>query len=548
MKLSSFLLLMSIFATSTVFSSCDDGICSLPYENCKSCPQDCVCPGNSRCDPLPNFDASRWSVYFENQSLGCVHIAECGDGFCDDATPPEYSKDNILENCANCPADCSCSGQWNDWGTYHYYGILSGSNFTYRSHNYCDVDSSSETYGACVAVSYCGDGTCDWENRTKSGNRDCADCPENCATCPQDCDCNELSGVESGIVCNATNPKADRTGCFSFDYCGNNYCGWGLNDDGTYSGETCKSCAADCGCTGGNICAEVGGNDRFWDPPFLCINASAGTSMGAEGWTLCAGGSGKYCHTSCPDGYCDPARGESCALCGDCACDSGEHCDTNSNSQDSRGCVAGLVANPTANATGNATANVGSNAQNADYETSCTNGIDDDGDGLVDCADVDCAISRHCSEQVRTELSQELKEKYLDELKRLGMDMHTTAIETYAEVYGNNPEKMMAEITKYMDEKVYKTRQTQAYMGIFKDDPQKLAEMQAIINRNQNDLIMRDIELQEYVCKNSKEYKDEATLKNYVENYVLNPPKWLYGGEYSSGGALDWANFGSKGF
>ncbi|MFH2009580.1 MAG: hypothetical protein ABI333_23510, partial [bacterium] len=30
-------------------------------------------------------------------------------------------------------------------------------------------------------------------------------------------------------------------------------------------------------------------------------------------------------------------------------------------------------------------------------ETSCTNGIDDDGDGLTDCADVDCAGDPSCA-------------------------------------------------------------------------------------------------------------------------------------------------------
>lgn len=499
---------------------CDDSCIAVEgehWEDCASCPQDCACNANQTCAA----DTYEGQV---SRQMGCVYTSPCGDGECE--SDPRYQRQNISENCVSCPADCTCDP--NFVGPYGYCGVT-----------------AQHPEPHCVSVAYCGDGTCDYTNESSTGREECLDCPENCVTCPQDCNCNKLNGVQNGIACNVTNPIADRIGCFYFDYCGNNYCGWGLDEEsGTYKGETCKSCPHDCACTSGEKCEEVGSNDRFWDPPDLCINTSSGTSLGTAGWRLCPGGSGTYCHQSCPDGYCDQAAGETCATCADCACGAGEHCDPNSNSQDSKGCVAGAAK---ANVTGT-NASEANASENVQYEI-CTNGIDDDGDGLVDCADAaDCSYSRHCSEQLRTNLSQEIKEKYLEELKRLGMDMHTTAIETYAQIYGNDPEKMVAEMNKYMNEKVYKTKQTEAYLSIFKNDPQKLKDMQTIIDRNQNDLIMRDIEMQEYISKNSKDYKDEAVLKDYVENYVLNPPKWLYGGQYNSGGLVEWTNLESKGF
>ncbi|MCX6775932.1 MAG: hypothetical protein NT130_03740 [Candidatus Micrarchaeota archaeon] len=172
----------------------------------------------------------------------------------------------------------------------------------------------------------------------------------------------------------------------------------------------------------------------------------------------------------------------------------------------------------------------------------CSNGKDDDKDGLVDCSDPDCFSKENCQAGLKAKLSQGLKQIYIDELKRIGMDMYVGNIETMAGIYGGNPERMASEMGKFMNEKVYKTKKVEAYMSIFKDDPQKITDMQAIVERNKNDLIMRDVELETYIAENSKEYRDSEMLKGYVESYVLNPPKWLYGGEYNSGGVVDYAN------
>ena len=60
--------------------------------------------------------------------------------------------------------------------------------------------------------------------------------------------------------------------------------------------------------------------------------------------------------------------------------------------------IATNIATEVMNATANLTSNDGFNCGRAaaPFETDCGNGIDDDGDGLIDCADPDCANSNVC--------------------------------------------------------------------------------------------------------------------------------------------------------
>ena len=64
--------------------------------------------------------------------------------------------------------------------------------------------------------------------------------------------------------------------------------------------------------------------------------------------------------------------------------------------------VNNLTATLVLNATGNLSINDGFNCVLAPppFETNCTNGIDDDGDGLVDCDDPDCAASNECTVEI----------------------------------------------------------------------------------------------------------------------------------------------------
>ncbi len=57
-----------------------------------------------------------------------------------------------------------------------------------------------------------------------------------------------------------------------------------------------------------------------------------------------------------------------------------------------------MTATQVINASGNLTINDGFNCVNADppFESNCNNGIDDDGDGLIDCDDPDCDSSNEC--------------------------------------------------------------------------------------------------------------------------------------------------------
>jgi len=527
------LLILSVLAVNIVFSTCGDGICggSYPPENCKTCPADCLCPKGSSCDPNPTYNSASESVFFENQSMGCVHIAQCGDGFCDYDTPAKYHKDHIVENCANCPSDCGCTANWSNYGYYQAYGASQDTfRQPYGPYDYCDVDTSSDTYGACIKVSYCGDNTCDWENRSRNFMSDCADCPETCTSCPNDCDCEALVG--KGFICAPTLENADQAGCAKPSVCGDNYCDMKKDENGKNIGETCKTCPADCGC--GNLSCE---ETDLYD--YACISTTS------TEWTVCDPATNTFCHQHCGDGTCSPFEYENCNTCQlDCACDPGQRCAPQAVG-DAKGCASGQPV------CGDGTCEGSENCTNCpddcfcqgtppEHELFCSDGVDEDMDGKTDCADDDCAYNPKCVGEENKKNAKSLKDRYLADLKNRSMD--TTGLDTIESLYSDRPMMMADEMKKYMDKNVYGLARLDYYLGVIGNDPAKQQALRDIAANN-NDPFAREIALQEYTYQNCEQCKNEASGLSYIGDKVMNPPKWLYGGEYGVGGALDWSNF-----
>jgi hypothetical protein len=196
------------------------------------------------------------------------------------------------------------------------------------------------TVPPCGAADGCCPAGCDrWDDADCAvcGDGDCTP-GERCTTCSADC-------PGSGPVC------------------GNGICETG-------GGEDCLGCPADCrGQTTGNPSNRFCCGDGDGPSPVGCNDARCTQS----GWACDARPIDVYC---CGDGTCTPGlETAECTLdcgpppvCGDGACDPGEsRCD----------CAAdcGLPISS---------------------EVACSDGVDDDCDGKVDCADSDCVGSASC--------------------------------------------------------------------------------------------------------------------------------------------------------
>ena len=180
---------------------CGNGRCE-GGETCASCPRDCgSCCGNGRCEP----------GYGENPSTCYRDCGRCGDGVC----TAGYEDD------ASCYADCGSCGD----------GVCTAGH-----------EDDASCYADCGS---CGDGVC------TAGYEDDASCYADCGSCGD--------GVCTAGRENASSCYAD---CGS---CGDGVC--------TAGRENASSCYADCGrcgdgvCTGGETCASCAGDCGACTPP-----------------------------------------------------------------------------------------------------------------------------------------------------------------------------------------------------------------------------------------------------------------------------------------
>jgi len=367
-----------------------------------------------------------------------------------------------------------------------------------------------------------------------------------------------------------------------------------------YDDSKLKNCLCYCGCTAANWnCAAV---TCAYDPDGSIDTGSPSCANLSNGECVCSGfGCGrvpmvtsgecydkcveKYGAPKCGDGNCETDKDENCETCpSDCACPDDMVCDTNSMDSDVMGCATPEENDEDEDYVWPESGDIDSgddydegwdSGYDNDYETEespedeggydeqpeqpeqnepeqaiedCTNGIDDDEDGSVDCSDSDCMDNSYCLNQRQLELAQSIKNRYLEQLKTYGLTMYSYDINDIFEKYHDNPELAVQKMHEYMDKKVYHTKKINSMLKVFNGSKDDYNNMLQIISQNKNDPIMRDIQLEEYVYKHSKTEKQKAIITELIIKGVLEPPKWLVGGEYNSGGVLDWSSFATQNF
>ena len=185
--------------------------------------------------------------------------------------------------------------------------------------------------------------------------------------------CTDFGCGGGTLACQGTCGAFDLSGCFGCPA----VCGDGTCD----AGEDCMSCAADCpafdtpGASCGNGICEAGNGEN-------CVNCAAdcnGRQNGNPGNRFCCGDGGGQNPVDCSDARCT-SSGFSCttipvdptsSCCGDLVCEGAE-----SSLNCPLDCGACMITETP--------------------EASCTDGVDNDCDGDIDCDDSDCAGDAAC--------------------------------------------------------------------------------------------------------------------------------------------------------
>lgn len=184
-------------------------------------------------------------------------------------------------------------------------------------------------------------------------------------------------------------------------------------------------------------------------------------------------------------------------------------------------------------------------------------GIDNDMDGLVDCEDPDIATCDACIMQKKLEWAESLMERHIAYINKMiettpSMEIvYTDYIQHLRELheqYKDDPDRMVKEMNAYMEEKVYRNQEINRYLAIFADDPEKRYQLRQIAEKYRYDPIGRRIAMKRFIYENSKTEAEREATMNAILTGILEPPQWLVGGQYGSGGVLDWANFVASNF
>lgn len=184
-------------------------------------------------------------------------------------------------------------------------------------------------------------------------------------------------------------------------------------------------------------------------------------------------------------------------------------------------------------------------------------GIDNDMDGLVDCEDPDIATCDACILQKKLEWAESLMERHIAYINKMiettpsmksVYDLYIEHLRELHEQYKDDPDRMVKEMNAYMEEKVYRNQEINRYISIFADDPEKRYQLRQIAEKYRYDPIQRRIAMRRFIYENSQTEAEREATMNAILTGILEPPKWLVGGQYGSGGALDWANFVASNF
>lgn len=235
------------------------GCCTATYEAGCNVPsiRDCVCAYDSYCCTSWDWACTQ---YVELQMCGDCGSNSCGDGYCD-----------ANENCSLCARDCgACTGE------------------CFLDSVACSTDDECCS-GFCGGLTGCiGNEPCKSNGQSCDGNMDCCS-----AECGPSGTCIAPSCKSLGVPCSG-NSECCSGVCDEFcqmggtEVCGNHTCA---------GGETCGSCAADCGACGA-VCGDHACN-------------------GGETCSSCEADCGACTGPKCGDHTCN--NGETCTSCeGDC--------------------------------------------------------------------------------------------------------------------------------------------------------------------------------------------------------------------------------------
>ena len=183
--------------------------------------------------------------------------------------------------------------------------------------------------------------------------------------------------------------------------------------------------------------------------------------------------------------------------------------------------------------------------------------IDNDLDGLVDCDDPDVATCDACIQQKKLEWAESLMNRHIAYIRKM-MEVSPAMKSVYEiyidhlheihDKYKDDPDRMVKEMNDYMEAKVYANQKINSYLSIFKDDPEKRHQLRLIAEKYRYDPIMRDIKMKNFIYRNAQSVAERTAITNAIITGVIEPPQWLVGGQYGSGGAIDWAHFIASNF
>jgi hypothetical protein len=297
-----------------------------------------------------------------DDGLFCNGAETCNAGSCQAGTP------------VNCSDGVSCTADSCNEATDSCDNVVNNAA--------CDNGLFCDGVETCDAVLDCQAGTpVNCNDGVGCTVDSCNEGTDNCDNVANDSLCDNglfCDGAESCDVFNDCQAGTDPCGGLfcdeARDFCFDPNC----NNNGVCeSGENCNNCPGDCvggtspGASCGNGLCEAGNGEDCLTCPSDCN----GVQNGNPSNRFCCGNGGEN-PVGCGDSRCttgifscttDPVGGSFC--CGDLVCDSGE--DANNCALDCGG-----------------TCDL--------FETSCTDGTDNDCDGFVDCADSDCNGNAAC--------------------------------------------------------------------------------------------------------------------------------------------------------
>ena len=429
--------LIFLIAVTGCTSKCGNGICETTFEGTLNCPADCKVSGNAAANastetdnyilPVPDADETPNN---STDGIPDINTDETSDGERQpEQESPASSPDTSNQNCVSdgvcrssctgqdpdCVNECSGDAQCNDSNTCTD-DSCSGGNCIYENNSlscgihdcdyldtacrdYSDANKScsggkcisepcsnftdAQTGASCGTGKQCdGSGNCEIIPEKCVSNNDCDDknpcTTDSCGSsgqcsyskkstgtsCGTDKECNlDAVCVSIQAPCVAESSCDDGDSCTANDMCGS---------DGTCSGSqilcgTNSSCSGGaCTCNSGYVdCDSNAANGCEAATSASCPVCITGTT---ESCTIGGCSGARTCNLSGQWGLCSKADACCGISCGTISCPSG------ASGSCSKTCSAGVCQSCTLNCT----------------ETSCSDGIDNDNDGLKDSADPNC--------------------------------------------------------------------------------------------------------------------------------------------------------------